>query len=79
MHDEWEERSGEVAAGAICPVAGCGAIAIAFRPTRVARSGRVESWEFTCPRCRAEFARHDHELVFQSVPRDWLLAGIRPA
>ncbi len=78
MRHEWEERDDEVAAGAICPIPDCGAIGVAFRPKYI-RGGYAEPWEFTCPRCGIDFTVPEHELVFQSVPRDWLLARVHAA
>jgi hypothetical protein len=79
MRDDWEELTAEVAAGAICPRPGCGAIGIAFRPKYSARSGPVESWEFTCLRCQIDFMAPEQQFVFESVPKEWLLAGIQAA
>jgi len=79
MRDDWEELTAEVAAGAICPRPGCGAIGIAFRPKYSVISGHVESWEFTCPRCHNDFMAPERQLVFQLVPKKWLLAGIQAA
>jgi hypothetical protein len=79
MRDDWEELTAEVAAGAICPMPGCGAIGIAFRPKYSVRSGHVGSWEFTCPRCQIDFMASEQQFVFQSVPKEWLLAGIQVA
>ena len=39
----------------------------------------VESWEFTCPRCQIDFMAPEQQFVFQSVPKEWLLAGIQAA
>jgi len=79
MRDDWDELSAEVAAGAICPMPGCGAIGIAFRSKYSARNGHVGSWEFTCPRCQIDFMAPEQQFVFQSVPKEWLLAGIQAA
>ena len=79
MRDDWEELTAEVAAGAICPRTGCGAIGIAFRPKYSVSSGHVGSWEFTCPRCQIDFMAPEQQFVFQSVPKEWLLAGIQAA
>lgn len=79
MPHEWQELDQEVAAGAICPVAECGALVIAFRATCFARTGHSELWEFACGRCGFEFGVPEHELVLQSVPRGWLFAKVRPA
>jgi hypothetical protein len=75
MPHEREEHDDEVAAGAICRVPDCGALVIAFRATSVARPDRTDLWAFACFRCGAEFDVPEGELVFHSVPKDWLLAG----
>jgi len=74
-----EELDDEVAAGAICPKPECGALVIAFRATYFARPDHIQPWEFACLRCGAEFGVLENELVFQSVPKGWLLAGIHVA
>ena len=79
MRDDWEELSAELAAGAICPTPGCGAIGIAFRPKYSVRSGQVGLWEFTCPQCQIDFVAPEQRFLFQSVPKEWLLAGIQAA
>lgn len=79
MLDEWAERDGEVAAGAICPIPDCGALAIAFRKTDGIGRDLFEPQEFTCPRCGIDFAMPRDELIFQSVPKKWLVARIRAA
>ena len=38
-----------------------------------------EPWEFTCPRCGIDFAVAEDKLIFQSVPKDWLLAKVHIA
>jgi len=79
MRDDWEEMSAEVAAGAICPRPGCGAIGIAFRPKYSVGSGLIGTWEFTCPQCQIEYLAPKQHFLFQSVPKEWLLAGIQSA
>jgi hypothetical protein len=37
MPHEWDEPDDEVAAGAICPVPDCGALAVAYRSTETAQ------------------------------------------
>jgi hypothetical protein len=80
MLDDWNERDEVVAAGSICPVPNCGALAVCYRPPD--RTGRInaKSWcEFTCPRCGIDFAVPEDELIFQSVPKEWLLARVQAA
>ena len=76
---EWEKHDDEVAAGAICPMPQCGALVIAFRATYVVRPDYIQPWEFACLRCGAEFDVPENDLVFQSVPKGWLLAGVHLA
>ena len=80
MLGDWDERDEVVAAGSICPVPDCGALVISYRPPD--RTGRVnaKSWcEFTCSRCGIDFAVAEDELIFQSVPKEWLLARVQAA
>jgi len=79
MPHEWEKRDDRVAAGAICPMPDCGALVIAFRAAFVVGRDHIEPWEFACGRCGIEFVVPDDELVFQSVPKNWLLARVQVA
>jgi hypothetical protein len=79
MPHEWGERDDEVAAGAICPMPECGALVVAFRVTSVTSHDHFEPWEFVCGRCGIEFVVPEDELVFQWVPKDWLLARVTVA
>lgn len=79
MPQEWDELDDEVAAGAICQMPECGTLAIAFRGAYIASPDHVQPWEFVCVRCDAKFSVPEEELVFQSVPKGWLLAGIHLA
>jgi hypothetical protein len=75
MPHERGERDDEVAAGAICPMPECGALVVAFRATSIVSQDHIEPWEFACGRCGIEFVVPENELVFQSVPKDWLIAS----
>jgi len=80
MLDDWDERDEVVAAGSICPVPDCGALVISYRPPD--RTGHINaiSWcEFTCSRCGIDFTVPEDELIFQSVPKEWLLARVQAA
>ena len=78
MRDDWDESISLVAAGANCPISGCGALTLAYRPQ--ASSGETpEAWEFQCPCCGAEFTTSDDQLLFQSVQEEWLRTGIHSA
>ncbi len=73
---EWAEIR---ANGAICPIPSCGAVVVTYR---VADSldepgSRYNgSCEFTCPECGFEFVASGSDLIFRSVPRDWLLSEV---
>ena len=79
MPQVWEEVDDEVAAGALCPMPECGVLVIAFRATSVVRSDRIQPLEFACLRCGAEFDVPENDLVFQSVPKGWLLTAVQLA
>jgi len=64
-----------LAAGTTCLLPDCGALIVAYRPAIRTEPVPNSLWEFTCPRCGVEFTRTD-DLLFQSIPEQWLLAGI---
>jgi hypothetical protein len=74
---EWRQTAEITASGTICPVPGCGALVVTYGTVDsiygVTRRAR-EHWEFVCSECGAEFSARKRDLVFESVPRDWLLA-----
>jgi len=79
MPGDWDE-SDDVVAGSICPVPDCGALAVAYRPPDRTGRDNARPWcEFTCSRCGTEFTVPEDELVFQSVPKEWLLARVQAA
>jgi len=80
MLDDWDERDDVVAAGSICPVPDCSALVVSYKPP--ARMGRdtARSWfEFTCLQCGMDFSVPEDELIFQSVPKEWLFAKVEAA
>jgi hypothetical protein len=80
MIDDWDQNDEVVAAGSICPVPDCGALAISYRPPDHTGRHNATSWcEFTCPRCGISFTVPEDELIFQSVPKEWLLARVHAA
>jgi hypothetical protein len=70
---EWEQRDDIVAAASSCPMPECSSLVIEYRSTGSIRAGHLEDWVFTCSRCGAEFTVGQGELIFQSVPTQWLL------
>ena len=79
MQQCFEQPTDILASAALCPMPDCGAMVFSYEPgDNVFRgSGRRRSdWEFICPECGVEFTASSHGLVFQSVPRDWLLSDI---
>jgi hypothetical protein len=80
MLDDWDERDDVVAAASICPVPDCGALVISYRPPDRTRRIIDRSWcEFTCSRCGIAFSVPEDDLIFQSVPTQWLLARVQAA
>jgi hypothetical protein len=80
MLDDWDERDEVVAAGSICPVPDCGTLVVSYRPTERMERDNARSWcEFTCPHCGIDFSVPQDELIFQSVPKEWLLARVQAA
>ena len=79
MPQALEHRDDIVAAASKCPAPDCSALVIDYRPADSVGPGHPEDWEFTCSRCGMEFTVTHGELIFQSVPRQWLLANIHAA
>jgi len=80
MLDDWDECDEVVAAGSICPVPDCGALVVCYRPPDRAEVDNSKSWcEFRCSRCGIDFTVSESELIFQSVPKEWLLARVQTA
>jgi hypothetical protein len=46
---------------------------------RTAWDVTIPSQEFTCPHCGIDFTVPEDELIFQSVPKKWLLARVQAA
>jgi len=80
MLDDWDERDEVVVAGSICPIPDCGALVVSYRPPERTRRDSGRSWrEFTCTRCGTGFTVSEDELIFHSVPKEWLLARVQAA
>ena len=78
MLDDWDEH--DEAAGSICPVPDCGALVVSYRPLERMGGDSARSWcEFTCLKCGTDFSIPEDELIFQSVPKEWLLARVQAA
>jgi hypothetical protein len=79
MSRDWKERDDEVAGGANCPMPDCAGLAVSYRRSDEVAPEEAEPWEFTCPPCGIDFTVSDANLVFHSVPKDWLLAKVHVA
>lgn len=75
MKDDWLELDDILAAGAACPMHGCGEINFTYHSANLDRLGLSSPLEFTCSRCGVEFTRDDDDLLFHSVRKEWLWAG----
>jgi hypothetical protein len=76
---EWKEEVDLRAFGATCPMPHCGALAVTYEAPgslkEVVGSGAA-TWEFVCVECGAEFTAPTADLLFQSVPREWLFSQV---
>jgi hypothetical protein len=75
---DWDQDDNIVVAAATCPMSDCGALALGYRSLDLGRKV-TDRWEFVCARCGVDFEAREGDLIFQSVPRNWLLAKARPA
>jgi hypothetical protein len=69
-----EKDNQSVAAASSCPALDCGSLVIEYRTTDSVQLGHLEALEFTCSRCGTAFTVPLGELIFQSIPKQWLLA-----
>jgi len=75
----WRDEPGITATGALCPTPGCGAVAVSYQPAEsiYGITGRCrQHWDFICSSCGTEFTVRKKDLIFESVPSEWLLAEI---
>jgi hypothetical protein len=82
MLQNWGQKKPVLAAGASCPMPGCGSLAVTYTLAGGTNRGSQEhdrDCVFICPRCGFEFTTIQDELLFQSVPTSWLLAGVAQA
>ncbi len=68
-----------VAAASSCPALDCGSLVVDYRLADSVRPGHPEDWEFECSRCGMKFTVTQGELIFQSIPKQWIAANIHAA
>ena len=76
---QWKEDVDLHAAGATCPMPGCGALSISYEASGSLGELRREltaDWEFVCSECGTEFSAPKADLLFQAIPRDWLFSQV---
>jgi hypothetical protein len=76
---EWGKDVGLRAFGATCPMPGCCALVVTYETADSLNEithSRGGAWEFVCSECGAEFTAPRADLLFQSVPREWLLSQV---
>jgi hypothetical protein len=79
MSQDLEQRDDIVAAASSCPVPDCSSLVVEYRAAGSVGSDDSENWWFTCSRCGMEFTVPPGELIFQSVPKQWLSANTHVA
>ena len=78
----WKEEVNLRAFGATCPMPDCGALAITYETSDTISAlvrPDARNWEFVCADCGAEFSAPPADLMFESVPREWLFAEVSSA
>lgn len=76
---QWKEDVDIRAAGATCPMPGCGALAISYEAADSLNEYQrtpAANWNFVCSECGTEFMAPTADLLFQAIPRDWLLSQV---
>jgi len=76
---DWKQEVDLRAAGALCPMSGCGALVISYEPADSLNEARRDGparQEFVCSECGTEFTASRPDLLFQSVPREWLFSRV---
>jgi hypothetical protein len=76
VSDDRNQR-GVIAAASTCPIPECNSLVIEYRTGGSVRPGHPEDWEFTCANCGVEFTVVQGELLFQTVPKQWLAVDSR--
>jgi len=75
----WKEEVDLRGFGATCPMPHCGALAVTYESLDSVRKmvrSDAGMWEFVCPECSAEFSAPPGDLLFESVPREWLFSQV---
>jgi hypothetical protein len=75
MRNDWKDDADVLAAGATCPLPGCGELNFAYHTTGPDGRSIYNGLEFKCSRCGANFVTSDEDLLFHSIRREWLWAG----
>ena len=76
---QWKQEVDIRAAGATCPMPGCGALVISYEAADSLNGYRRDftaTWDFVCSECGTEFAAPKQDLVFDAIPRDWLFSQV---
>lgn len=76
MPDYSDELYDVIAGVSFCP--DCSTLAFAYRSTDAERINS-NHWDFMCPRCGTDFVMPESELLFQSLPKEWLLSRVYAA
>ena len=67
------------ACGTTCPMPGCGALAISYEAADSFNTlcrAHTAKWDFVCSECGTEFSAPKADLLFDAIPRDWLLSQV---
>jgi len=78
----WKEEVDLRAFGATCPMPHCGALAVTYESSDCLSAlvgSDARNWEFVCAECGAEFSAPPGDLIFESVPREWLFSQVSSA
>jgi len=78
MKNDWNADD-VLAAGAVCPMPGCGEINFAYHMANPDGRSICDRLEFKCSRCGTDFITFDEDLLFHSIRREWLWAGSHSA
>ena len=81
MLHEWKQEVDLRATGATCPMPKCAALVITYEPAESlnAITGAAAPGEFVCSECGCEFSATPNDLLFRSVPREWLFSAVSHA